>query len=66
MAEKHKGGGLQDFNIFCRICDKDDRAVCNYDDAEEFADHMRIGHDGIIKYLPAKTWLRGPDLGVGV
>jgi len=66
LAEKHKGGGLQDFNIFCRICDKDDRAVCNYDDAEEFADHMRIGHDGIIKYLPAKAWLRGPDLGVGV
>lgn len=66
LAEKHKNGGLQDFNIFCRICDKDDRAVCNYDDADEFADHMRVGHDGIIKYLPSKSWLRGPDLGVGL
>lgn len=66
LAEKHKRGGLQDFNIFCRICDKDERSVYNYDDAEDFADHMHTGHDGIIKHLPAKGWQRGTDLGVGV
>lgn len=66
LAEKHRSGGLQDFNIFCRICDKDERSICNFDDAEEFIDHMQTGHGGMIKYLPAKAWLRGLDLGVGV
>ena len=57
---------MQRFQNDLGFCDKDDRAVCNYDDADEFADHMRVGHDGIIKYLPSKSWLRGPDLGVGL
>jgi len=66
LAEKHRSGGLQDFNIFCRICDKDEKSICNFDDAEEFIDHMQTGHGAMIKYLPAKAWLRGVDLGVGV
>lgn len=45
-------GGLQNFNIFCRFCDKDDKSIYNYDDQQDFIAHFKRAHSDILKHLP--------------
>jgi len=52
LRDKHRGGGMGDFNIFCRICHVNESVINTYDDEEEFVEHMEQGHKDIIQHLP--------------
>ena len=52
QVKAHYGGGIKFFNIFCRLCHKDDRVVDVLETAEEFKDHMKVKHSELLKKLP--------------
>lgn len=50
LEKCHPGEGLENFNIFCRICEPDVlRALNNFDDEEELTHHMLEKHAEEIK-----------------
>ena len=48
LRDKHRGGEMRDLNIFCRICDKSESSIHNYDDANDFINHMKINHKDML------------------
>ena len=48
LARNH-GRGIKFFNIFCRLCHKDDRAVDVFESVEEFKNHMKQKHSELLK-----------------
>ena len=54
--KEHKGGGLEHFMIYCRLCHKDFetcKSVTPFDDPVEFETHMKTHHPMIVQALPA-------------
>ena len=48
----HPGSGLDNFDIFCRLCPKDDKGVETFENFVEFQSHFRKKHCDIINRLP--------------
>ena len=54
--KEHKGGGLEHFMIYCRLCHKDFetcKSVTPFDDPVEFETHMKTHHPMTVQALPA-------------
>ena len=51
QARAHSGGGINFFNIFCRICPSSKV----FDDASDFSAHMRQSHSELVELLPDKA-----------
>ena len=51
QVKKHKGDMLN-FNIYCRLCAKDDTHYEYFENGDEFEYHMVKKHQDLVKLLP--------------
>ena len=52
--QSHPGSGVENLEIFCRICHKDDKALAIFEDFQEFIEHFQETHGDIMKFLADK------------
>ena len=54
QRRRHNGEDMTNYNIFCRLCAKDETYYDFFDTGEEFEEHMIQEHKDIVRLLPDK------------
>jgi hypothetical protein len=54
LAAAHPGEGVENLNIFCRVCEQNiDQSVRNFDDEEELEEHIIEKHADLLTLMKA-------------